>query len=101
MSDSIVIEFGELSGPGRVSAAIVRGVAELRGCDPIELDFCLADHVDPDALDALFGENRTNSSTLQLTVDTDDFRVILTSDGYVTVSEPETAAGESQTAATI
>jgi hypothetical protein len=37
-----------------VSAAVVRSLADAEGVDPVDLDECLYDHVDPDALDKLF-----------------------------------------------
>ena len=37
-----------------LSIAIVEAVADARGEDPTSASFVLADHVDPDALDALY-----------------------------------------------
>ena len=45
------------------STAVVAAVAEARGTDPIDLDCRLADAVDPDALDRLYGDDRIDAST--------------------------------------
>lgn len=45
------------------STAVVMAVAAVRDIDPIDLDCCLADAVDPDALDRLYSDDRRRAST--------------------------------------
>jgi hypothetical protein len=46
-----------------VATAVVTAISELGRCDPVDLDFCLADHVDPEAMEALFtGARRTETA---------------------------------------
>lgn len=49
-----------LTAEESVSTAVIEGVAQLKGVDPVDLDVCLHNYVDPSALDSLFdsGDNR-------------------------------------------
>jgi hypothetical protein len=58
-----------LTTDGCVTMAVVTAISELSGQHPVDLDFCLADYVDPDALDALFAPARDRAIELTLTVD--------------------------------
>jgi hypothetical protein len=51
-----------------VSTAVVRGVAEIKGVDPTDLDERLYDHVDPDALDRLFRADPDGSVAAEVRV---------------------------------
>jgi hypothetical protein len=52
-----------------VTMAVVTAISELRGQRPDDMDFCLADDVDPDALDALFAPWRDGAVELTLSID--------------------------------
>ena len=39
------------------SDTVIRALADVRGVPPAEMDLCLYDVVDPEAIDALFGAN--------------------------------------------
>lgn len=79
------------------TTAVVRAIAELTEQDPMELDFCLADHVDPDALNALvMSGDRTNDLELRLTVA--EYEVFVESDGTVTARERTETSGSPETA---
>jgi len=52
-----------------VSMAVVDAISELSGQHPVDLDFCLAEYVDPDALDALFSPRRDRAIEVTVTVD--------------------------------
>ena len=45
-----------------LSETVVRGVADAKGVDPIDLDDRLYDCVDPDALDSLFSNGASGSA---------------------------------------
>jgi len=79
-----------------LTTAIVRAIAELNGTDPTELDFCLADHVDPDALNALFAGEGANDLELTLTVA--EYEVFVDATGTVTAREPGGASDARETA---
>lgn len=65
---------------------VVRGLLEAlaatEGCEPVELDYALQDHIDVDALDALLA-HPTGSWTLSFEVP--DHSVTVTGDGVVLV----------------
>jgi hypothetical protein len=57
------------------TTAVVSTMSRLRGKQPVDLEFCLADDVDSDALDALFAPGRDAAVELRLTVDDCEVRV--------------------------
>ena len=58
-----------------VTMAVVTAISELSDQRPVDLDFCLAEHVDPDALDALFSPAKDRAIELTVTVDAYDVTV--------------------------
>lgn len=66
------------------SAAVVDAITGAKGIDPITGEFCLHDHLDPDALDALIA---SSTADLTLTITIDSQTVTVDGDGCVTVGE--------------
>jgi hypothetical protein len=66
------------------SAAVVDAVTSVKGIDPATGEFCLHDHLDPDALDALIA---SGSADLTLTIPIDSETVTVDGDGRVTVGD--------------
>lgn len=54
MCDAVFLDASDPTEPECVPTRIVRGIAALEDVDPTDLEFRLADHVDVDALEALF-----------------------------------------------
>ena len=71
------------SGDLVVTTAVVTAISDLARVDPVDLDFCLADHVDPDAMEALFAGNV--SSGTELTMVAGPYEVSVRSVGEETV----------------
>jgi len=65
------------------SEAVVRAIAEVTGTDPMHVT-PMYDYVDTDALDALF--ERESASDVVVSFQTEQFRVSVSADNYVTVS---------------
>lgn len=72
-----------LAPDASATAAVITAISGLSGRDPVELDVCLADHVDPDALDTLFPPRNGQEIELTLTVGTHE--VTVRDDGTGTV----------------
>ena len=73
-------------GDGSVSVAVVEAVADARGVDPAEVDFRLDDHVDADALDALYRHaRRREAASWRLDFHVDGTAVTVRSDGTIAV----------------
>lgn len=70
---------------GSLTEAVVLGVAEARGVDPIALDQRLYEVIDPDALDALF-RNPSSSGTVEFSMA--GCRVTIHADDRVVVFPP-------------
>lgn len=51
-----------------VTTAVITAISELGRCDPVDLDFCLADYVDPEAIEALFTGARATETELTMSV---------------------------------
>lgn len=66
------------------SAAIVDAITSTKGIDPISGEFCLHDHLDPDALDALIA---SSAADLTLTITIGSQTVTIDGDGRVTVGD--------------
>jgi hypothetical protein len=65
-----------------VSAAVADAVAAAKDIDPITGQFCLHDHLDPDALETLLASRETD---LSLTFTIDAHRVTVDADGTVLI----------------
>jgi hypothetical protein len=77
-----------------LSDTVVRAVSKAAGVDPMELPAPVIDSVDPDALDALFrprhdGTARPSGGRIEFA--TNDYDVVVHSDGRVFVYEQEHA----------
>jgi hypothetical protein len=73
-----------------ISQTVVTAVAEVTGCDPIELD-PLYEYIDPDAMDALFhprSNDDVDQSELHIEFSYTTYRVTVTKD-YVHISNSE------------
>jgi hypothetical protein len=72
----------------RPSAAVIEAVAEYNGVNPIDLEQPLFDVIDPDALDALVGNDKSgpalSDTAIQFTYN--DCRVHVSGEGSVDVS---------------
>nr|WP_256557202.1 HalOD1 output domain-containing protein [Halomicroarcula marina] len=67
------------------SQVVIYAVAEANGVDPMELDDCLYDCIDPDALDRLFTDP-DGDSLATLTFTMSDCRVEVDSSGAIIVT---------------
>lgn len=81
------------------STAVVLAVAQAKGVDAIELETCLNDVIDPDALDRLFGEDRQQSaapSKVEFTMA--NCSVVVHADGTATAAvKPSSARARAST----
>lgn len=76
------------------SEAVIRAVSDVRGVDPLDMDACLYDAIDPSVLDAVFepGETGAVDENRQLTFTFDGCEVTVDGDGQVTVTVVERRA---------
>jgi hypothetical protein len=68
-----------LTADTSVPMAVVTAISELSGQHPVDLDVCLAEYVDPDALDALFSPGMDRE--IEVTVPVDAYEVTVRDDG--------------------
>lgn len=81
--DRVTVEAGETDA---ITVAVVEVIAAVEGVDPVEVDVRLDEHVDPDALDALYRHARANDrAAWSLEFDLDGHAVTVESDGRVAV----------------
>ncbi len=83
--EAVQTEF--VPGSDSIIQAVVEAVSTVRGCDPLELA-TLADSVDPDALEALFGQDAAQSVARSLTFRYEGLDVTVTGDGAVVARPP-------------
>lgn len=72
------------SAPGPDSIQVIETIADHVGKAPIDVDFTLGDHVDPDALDSLL-ESSTEELVVAFTID--DLLVTVANDGTIEVRD--------------
>lgn len=74
-----------------VSETVIRAVAAEQGVDPLEMDACLYDVIDPHALDAVFdhhtGDERREDGERRLSFTFDGYRVAIDESRRVFVTE--------------
>ncbi len=80
----------DFSGSAKLTTTLVHALADVAGVDVTDTEFCLDDHVDPDALDRLFspksdGTPRMNG-TLSLSVW--GYQVTIYGGGQIAITEP-------------
>lgn len=96
-----VAELAPDVGPDAVSTAVVRAVADFRGIETVDLDACLYNIVETDALEQLFryGDDGDSGVTGAVRFSMADCDVRVHSDGRITVapSESETLASSTST----
>jgi hypothetical protein len=85
--NATTIDVEQSNGCG-VTAALVDGIAALEGREPTDLDICLGEHIDTDALEALF-DGTTESTALELQIAIGEYDALVRSDGTVTVAARE------------
>lgn len=81
-------------GADPVSVRVAKAVTEAEGVsDPVELDTCLYEVVDPDCLDRLFAPMRSGASRPAglVVFEMGDYEVVVGSDGEIDVSPIERA----------
>ena len=74
-----------------VGEQLVKAVATLKDADPTEVD-CLADYVDPDALDELFGpqaDGTPRDTDGRVIFTYDEYTVHIHSDGTIAIYSPD------------
>ncbi|WP_246982817.1 HalOD1 output domain-containing protein [Halorientalis marina] len=84
------VEVGET-----VSEAVVRAVANEQGVDPVTMDACLYDVIDPHALDTVFADRDTTDGERRVSFTFDGYRVAVDESRTVFVTEQETTEGAS------
>lgn len=72
--------------PDQPSTALVEVIARTRGLDPIEVE-PLHDHLDPDALNALFARESPNGAVGSIAITIDGYRIRIEREGRI-VAEP-------------
>ena len=78
----------EWSDDTALSIAAIEAVASVSGRDPREIE-PMYEHVDPDALDALFGAGRERTAGGTVSFPIADHLVVAHSDGEIVVYPPE------------
>lgn len=81
-------------GPGGdraepLSRAVVDAIADHEGVDPTNLEPCLYDVIDPEALDALFPDGSPSGAGGRVRFSYDGRDVCVSADGRVRVSDPD------------
>jgi hypothetical protein len=81
----------DFGGSAKLTTTLAHALSDVSGIDVTDTGFTLNDHVDPDALDALFkpkadGEPRTDS---QLTFAVGSYQVTVYSDGQIAIVPPQ------------
>ena len=88
--------YHEMGGSRCLSTTILSALAEVRGVDLTALDFTLHDHVDTDALEAIFAPrlDGTPREGCQVTLSIDTHGITIHDDGHIVVRtlEPPTPA---------
>lgn len=94
-TDSEASDYGmeltyEVDAAERVSSSVVAAVAAVSNADPLDLE-PLANHVDPEALDALFADmlDGTERAAGTVTFPYSGYEITVSNDGLVTVVDPE------------
>lgn len=77
-------------GDRKPSVALVEAIAEAGGRDPLGLDIVLHEHVNADALDAMFAADRRGDSSVRAEVPIGGYSVTIDSDGSITVDKRAT-----------
>lgn len=85
MCETAVLDAGRSQSRG-LSTVVVSGIAIIEGVDPLELDVCLAEHVDPDAIEALITHGADRSMDTQLRFTVAEYEVVVAAPGDVVVS---------------
>ena len=77
----------EVRADESTSEAVIRAVSTVRGVDPVDMDACLYDAIDPAVLDAVFetAETDTPDENRRLIFTFDGCEVEVRSDGVVSV----------------
>jgi|GEM_PF-3047953 len=70
------------------TATIVTAIARLEGVDPAELQLCLADYVDPDALSALLAHRDAGAPGLTVSFTVEDYVVTVSREAGIRVARP-------------
>lgn len=72
----------------RVSETVIKAIADAEGIDPVDLEDCLYDILDPDALDAVFRErgDSTNRTGGRIVFPMAGYLVMVRGDGTVAVT---------------
>lgn len=81
----------EVRASETTSEAVIRAVSTVRGVDPVEMDACLYDAIDPAVLDTLF-ESGVRDENRELTFTFDGCEVTVHSGGQIAVTVVETRA---------
>jgi hypothetical protein len=69
-----------------IDAAIVRALAAAEDEDPTEVDVCLYDHLNPDALDGLYDSTDPEGTGWRFEFAAEGYDVTVRSDGRVSVT---------------
>ena len=78
------------------SIAVIRAVAEEHGVDPVDLDVCLYDHIDPGAFDTLL-EDRSKDSVLYVTFEMANCVIMVDSEGAIEITRSFTGGSPTET----
>jgi hypothetical protein len=79
------------SDADRPSTAVVLAVAQARGVDAVDLESCLNDVIDPDALDRLFVEDCESAAPAKVEFTMANCTVVVHDDGSATAVVNSTA----------
>ena len=74
-----------------VSEAVIRAVANEQDVDPVEMDACLYDVIDPHVLDAVFQDRDAGGGERRVSFTFDGYRVAVDESETVFLTECETA----------
>lgn len=78
----------EFGGSSELSTTLVHALSDVTGADVTEAEAGLADHVDPDALNRLFGSGDDRYGNGHLSFDVWDHRVTVYDDGQISIAPP-------------
>lgn len=89
------VTYHDYDGPAKLTTTLVHAIANATGLDTTDADFYVSNHVDHEALDALFAPKAdgTPRSRTYLNFTIGGYGVTVASDGRITVVPPGPAQG--------
>ena len=86
MCKSVSLPYDRWATPDGVTAAIVSAMATIENTDQNDLDLCLGESLDADALESLFAHEGPDGSDVAISFTVDDYCVSVSAPGDLVVT---------------